>query len=103
MREIIMLAHIWRLRVIEWDNLPGKDDGDDRQADHNAYSEVKRRAGDVPGCLFILFPEHIFAEDGDKGRSECASCYHVKDQIGDHECLEIGVGGRTGSKDKGEH
>ncbi len=89
--------------IINRHKLAREDNGKSSQPDHHADSEVQSRAGDMPGRLFILFADHIVRENGDEGRTERAARDNIKDEIGNEKSLQVGIGERTGAKDKGEH
>lgn len=89
--------------IIERHDLSCEDDGDGCQHNHDADGEVQRGTGDMPGRFFIVFADHVIGKHGDEGRTERASRDHVKDQVGNEKCLQVGVGCRGCAKDKGEH
>ncbi len=57
----------------------------------------------MPGCLLVLLVNHVFNEDGDEGRTECATRHDVKDGIWNEKCLHVGVRDVGCSEDEGEH
>ena len=74
-------------RVVNRYDLACENDGEERQYDHNANSEIERRTGNMPCHLFILIADHIFGEDGNEGRTKRASGNNIKNEIGNDKCL----------------